>query len=450
MSGMTTLSLPVAHVFQWNESFTKVICPYCDEAHEHPGTATADVEGPPPIRPATCRKPCLKGIKLRYLLRYSSSCELTTDPHDKSVYLENKALSQPRPATDTELDNLLGGLSLSTTVKPSITPPPDVPTKLGIPEGSESFRCGQPTIYLHFSEPHTKEVSRPSVVMRIFLVQGDPNSTTDVPHKVLFRRQLKPSTKFDDAKKDRIRNRLRRVQYCLQKIPPTHTNWRPFYTHVKAILRVIHKFAKASTTNYIHYLEDLFGLLPPPKPPTPAAAYQEVQSSEPLEVDIHARDGSANAALYKGELLLQEWRLWSVTKTFGILLRDTCDLPPVCAMSGYSPAYLPNTHRLLEGAHYTQRMVEICDEIGYSIPVDSQLDRGNPSYYYACHAEMQLLAYYIERHCNIKENQLQGLVPGPGFVNPTIVGVSPATITVGGILFEASTTRGPADPFRLP
>ncbi|KIM29321.1 hypothetical protein M408DRAFT_23091 [Serendipita vermifera MAFF 305830] len=410
MSGK--LRLPVAHVSQWNYRFTEILCPYCREFHTHPGTSREDVRGPAPIQVAKCHNHCLKGIELRYKLHYSPSGEIITDENYNPIYLENKAISQPNPSNEIELSDLFSRLDITTTASPWSAPAPEMFLSLGLPEGSEPFHCGRSTIYLHFSEDAPNGVEdRPSVFMQLFLIRGDPKAP-ERPYKVRLCHRTNLSTDFNEVEKERVRERLRQVEYCLQKAPPDCTSWCRLNKQTRKILRVLHDFEETSSATYVRYLEGLFALLPPLA--SPQHPYMSINCSDPLEIDMKFDNYNKEyrAVLYNGQSRIHKWNIWSyynTKKTFAILLRGEAGFPPVCAVSGYSETQYHNDYMPLDGREYTNMGIKFWKSLGRRFPTHKRDERGNPGSYHACHAEMKLLLHFIFHH----HTNIQHILPGP-------------------------------------
>lgn len=68
--------------------------------------------------------------------------------------------------------------------------------------------------------------------------------------------------------------------------------------------------------------------------------------------------------------------------------------PSIAAMSGWSHG---RTVPLVSGKDWTSEVVRIADIIGHALVPDSR-DHGIPGQYHACHAEKQLIAYFISKH----------------------------------------------------
>lgn len=69
--------------------------------------------------------------------------------------------------------------------------------------------------------------------------------------------------------------------------------------------------------------------------------------------------------------------------------------PSVAAMSGWSHG---DTITTVSGRDWTSEVIRIAEIIGHILQPDERRDRGVPGQFYACHAEKQLIAYFISRH----------------------------------------------------
>jgi hypothetical protein len=69
--------------------------------------------------------------------------------------------------------------------------------------------------------------------------------------------------------------------------------------------------------------------------------------------------------------------------------------PPVVAMSGWSHR---DTITTVSGRDWTSEVTRTGSIIGHVPQSDERRDRGVPGQLHACHAEKQLIAYFISRH----------------------------------------------------
>ena len=68
--------------------------------------------------------------------------------------------------------------------------------------------------------------------------------------------------------------------------------------------------------------------------------------------------------------------------------------PSIAAMSGWSHG---KTTTLVSGKDWTSEVIRIADIIGHALMPDHK-DNGTPGQFHACHAEKQLIAYFISKH----------------------------------------------------
>lgn len=81
--------------------------------------------------------------------------------------------------------------------------------------------------------------------------------------------------------------------------------------------------------------------------------------------------------------------------------------PPIAAMSGWSHSSWPSLR--VNGQQWTKEVFYISSLVGHTLPCDEN-DQGQRGKYYACHAEKQLIAYFIDRHVFLPRDT----VPLPG------------------------------------
>lgn len=75
--------------------------------------------------------------------------------------------------------------------------------------------------------------------------------------------------------------------------------------------------------------------------------------------------------------------------------------PSVVAMSGWTHGDEITT---VSGRNWTSEVIRIADVIGHVFQPDGR-DRGVPGQFHACHAEKQLMAYFISRHVFLKPDE---------------------------------------------
>lgn len=88
-------------------------------------------------------------------------------------------------------------------------------------------------------------------------------------------------------------------------------------------------------------------------------------------------------------------------KTIGVLYRGS-QLPCVAAMSGWAHHNLPDVNIQIAGKTWTDEVFRLARAIGYSLPPRHR-DQGEPGQFYACHAEKQLVAYFVHKHLFLPE-----------------------------------------------
>ena len=69
--------------------------------------------------------------------------------------------------------------------------------------------------------------------------------------------------------------------------------------------------------------------------------------------------------------------------------------PSIAAMSGWSHG---KTIPIVSGKDWTSEVIRIADIIGHTLDPDNNKDKDIPGQYHACHAEKQLITYFISKH----------------------------------------------------
>ncbi|PWY93006.1 hypothetical protein BO94DRAFT_544056 [Aspergillus sclerotioniger CBS 115572] len=72
--------------------------------------------------------------------------------------------------------------------------------------------------------------------------------------------------------------------------------------------------------------------------------------------------------------------------------------PTVAAMSGWTHGSGPSPDALISGQQWTKEVFYIASVIGHELPPIEHYDGSQPGRYNACHAEKQLIAYFLDRH----------------------------------------------------
>ncbi|KAI0198015.1 DYW family of nucleic acid deaminases-domain-containing protein [Astrocystis sublimbata] len=95
--------------------------------------------------------------------------------------------------------------------------------------------------------------------------------------------------------------------------------------------------------------------------------------------------------------LTAHFKRWDEYKTVAVLDR-VGGFPPVAAMSGWKHDEEKNLNIQISGRHWTAEVLELCKEMRYTISRNFGRDGGVPGQYDACHAEKQLIAFFIHEH----------------------------------------------------
>ncbi|KID95149.1 ankyrin repeat protein, partial [Metarhizium majus ARSEF 297] len=92
---------------------------------------------------------------------------------------------------------------------------------------------------------------------------------------------------------------------------------------------------------------------------------------------------------------ITHYEIPSETKTIACMVRPG-GLPPVSAMSGWS--HHEDESIQLPGRRWTDEVMRLCQLIKFSPDEWPQRDQGVPGQFNACHAEKQLIAYFVHKH----------------------------------------------------
>lgn len=90
-----------------------------------------------------------------------------------------------------------------------------------------------------------------------------------------------------------------------------------------------------------------------------------------------------------------EFDVWTMTKTIGLLVRGKA-FTPTFAMSGW--AHSGAGSGIISGVTWVEEVFRICRMIGHNLP-SHVCDQGRPGSFNACHAEKQLIAFFLSKHC---------------------------------------------------
>lgn len=95
---------------------------------------------------------------------------------------------------------------------------------------------------------------------------------------------------------------------------------------------------------------------------------------------------------------IAEYPISSEYKTIARLERGQ-KYPSVAAMSGWGHR---DTTTIISGRDWTSEAIQIAEILGYALKPFVTRDGGIPGQYHACHAERQLIAYFISKHVFIE------------------------------------------------
>jgi Ankyrin repeats (3 copies) len=111
----------------------------------------------------------------------------------------------------------------------------------------------------------------------------------------------------------------------------------------------------------------------------------------------------------------------STFKTIGVLFRDG-DFPPISAKSGWAHVEVPASQgglMVLGGKTWTEKVFDLTKRLRYQMMTDLSCDQGRPGAFYACHAEKQLMAYFISKHAFLPDETdptSEHFLPPPGML----------------------------------
>ncbi|KAI0163898.1 DYW family of nucleic acid deaminases-domain-containing protein [Xylariaceae sp. FL1272] len=98
-------------------------------------------------------------------------------------------------------------------------------------------------------------------------------------------------------------------------------------------------------------------------------------------------------------------------KTIAVLHRGG-DLAPITAMSGWRHGSEGQFNVLLGGRDWTDKVLRLCQVVGHNLRSHAY-DQGQHGRFSACHAEKQLVAYLIYKHCFLpRENEQSSQING--------------------------------------
>ncbi|KAL7927903.1 DYW family of nucleic acid deaminases domain-containing protein [Trichoderma austrokoningii] len=134
------------------------------------------------------------------------------------------------------------------------------------------------------------------------------------------------------------------------------------------------------------------------------------------QASVPRRQGFACIAVTEGGTIISMKANFEVprqTKTIGILFRSDLNdtspaFPPVAAMSGFSHEPDSELKVQIAGRKWTNEAMYLCWITGHLPLYSEEYDHGIPGRFYACHAEKQLVAYFVNKHmflpCDVDED----------------------------------------------
>lgn len=125
-----------------------------------------------------------------------------------------------------------------------------------------------------------------------------------------------------------------------------------------------------------------------------------LSDEEESREDKHSLGGFAFITSPTNESLLTLIAYFDIPKkwkTIGVLLRGGRH-PPVAAMSGWGHGADQDINVQIEGKGWTNQVQDLCRYIGHRLEPDDQRDHGCSGQFHACHAEKQLIAFFVHKH----------------------------------------------------
>jgi len=71
------------------------------------------------------------------------------------------------------------------------------------------------------------------------------------------------------------------------------------------------------------------------------------------------------------------------------------DYPPIAALSGRSHGI---TTSIVSGHEWTEEVMQLAEVVSHKLAENKACDQGQPGRFHACHAEKQLIAYFVNNH----------------------------------------------------
>lgn len=122
---------------------------------------------------------------------------------------------------------------------------------------------------------------------------------------------------------------------------------------------------------------------------------QDEMDADPNQRSLHGFAFTSDENLLT---LIAKFDVPNKLKTIGVLYRGSW-LPTVAAMSGWGHHELDDSNVQISGRTWTNEVRRLCEleGVGHDLPPDEK-DQGEPGQFYACHAEKQLIAYFVHKH----------------------------------------------------
>ncbi|KAH8746533.1 hypothetical protein F5883DRAFT_585503, partial [Diaporthe sp. PMI_573] len=81
--------------------------------------------------------------------------------------------------------------------------------------------------------------------------------------------------------------------------------------------------------------------------------------------------------------------------------------PPGKAMSGWGHGADQNINVQIDGKEWTNQVKNFCRVVGHRLKPDNQLDNGYSGQSHSCHAEKQLIAFFVHEHLFLPHDVMQ-------------------------------------------
>lgn len=105
---------------------------------------------------------------------------------------------------------------------------------------------------------------------------------------------------------------------------------------------------------------------------------------------------------------IRQYPISNSIKTIAVLERGH-SFPTMAAMSGWAHGHWPSVR--VSGTDWTEMVINVAAIVGHTLTADLKKDQGIHGRFQASHAEKQLIAYFLDRHVFLPEDE----VPDPRF-----------------------------------